>query len=102
MYQIACDLIGGINKYDFKSQSTPLLIGVERTNKSAVEAVVDWVQVTFHIAPISAVIEDVIGLPITLFKNEIVAFTFIIVVMNFQTLNCIIQVMMNQWAFTYS
>ncbi|WRM81921.1 hypothetical protein UM768_14275 [Staphylococcus aureus] len=66
------------------------------------EAVVDWVQVTFHITPISAVIEDVIGLPITLFKNEIVAFTFIIAVMNFQTLNCIIQVMMNQWAFTYS
>ena len=30
--------------------SLPLLIGVERTNKSAVEAVVDWVQVTFHIA----------------------------------------------------
>lgn len=86
-----------------KSQCTPLTNrGVERTNKSAVEAVVDWVQVTFHIAPISAVIEDVIGLPITLFKNEIVAFTFIIVVMNFQTLNCIIQVMMNQWAFTYS
>lgn len=53
-----------------KSQCTPLLIGVERTNKSAVEAVVDWVQVTFHIAPISAVIEDVIGLPITLFKTK--------------------------------
>ncbi|WRN09522.1 hypothetical protein UM646_02735 [Staphylococcus aureus] len=34
------------------------------------EAVVDWVQVTFHIAPISAVIEDVIGLPITLFKKR--------------------------------
>lgn len=86
-----------------KNQCTPLTNrGVERTNKSAVEAFVDWVQVTFHIAPISAVIEDVIGLPITLFKNEIVAFTFIIAVMNFQTLNCIIQVMMNQWAFTYS
>ncbi|HDI7579617.1 TPA: replication initiation factor domain-containing protein, partial [Staphylococcus aureus] len=54
-----------------KNQSTPLTNrGVERTNKSAVEAVVDWVQVTFHIAPISAVIEDVIGLPITLFKKR--------------------------------
>lgn len=71
MYQIACDLIGGINKYDFKNQCTPLTNrGVERTNKSAVEAVVDWVQVTFHITPISAVIEDVIGLPITLFKKR--------------------------------
>ncbi|HDC8047227.1 TPA: hypothetical protein O9L49_002728 [Staphylococcus aureus] len=87
-----------------KNQCTPLTNrGVERTNKSAVEAVVDWVQVTFHITPISAVIEDVIGLPITSsITAEIVAFTFIIVVMNFQTLNCIIQVMMNQWAFTYS
>lgn len=71
MYQIACDLIGGINKYDFKKPVYPPLLigGVERTNKSAVEAVVDWVQVTFHITPISAVIEDVIGLPITLFKK---------------------------------
>ncbi|HAY3487814.1 TPA: replication initiation factor domain-containing protein, partial [Staphylococcus aureus] len=54
-----------------KNQCTPLTNrGVERTNKSAVEAVVDWVQVTFHITPISAVIEDVIGLPITLFKKR--------------------------------
>ncbi|HFV7435791.1 TPA: replication initiation factor domain-containing protein [Staphylococcus aureus] len=54
-----------------KNQCTPLTNrGVERTNKSAVEAVVNWVQVTFHITPISAVIEDVIGLPITLFKKR--------------------------------
>lgn len=37
-----------------KNQCPPLTNrGVERTNKSAVEAVVDWVQVTFHIATIS-------------------------------------------------
>ena len=42
-------MIGGINKYDFKKPVSTNR-GVERTNKSAVEAVVDWVQVTFHIA----------------------------------------------------
>ncbi|MDI9231260.1 replication initiation factor domain-containing protein [Staphylococcus caprae] len=42
--------------------------GVERTNKNALDAVVDWVQVTFHTTSIFAVIEDIIGLPKGLFK----------------------------------
>lgn len=44
--------------------------GVASPNESSVEAVVDWVQVTFHVPPISAIIEQVIGLPIDLFKKR--------------------------------
>ncbi|MCO4461207.1 replication initiation factor domain-containing protein [Staphylococcus aureus] len=54
-----------------KNQSAPLSNrGVERTNKNPLEAVVDWVQVTFHSTSIFAVIEDVIGLPKDLFKKR--------------------------------
>ncbi|ORI02837.1 replication initiation factor [Mammaliicoccus sciuri] len=54
-----------------KNQSIPLTNrGVERTNENALEAVVDWVQVTFHSTSIFAVIEDIIGLPKELFKKR--------------------------------
>ncbi|MCU7557634.1 replication initiation factor domain-containing protein [Macrococcus capreoli] len=44
--------------------------GAERTNKSELSACVDWVQVTFHHPPISAIINEVLKLPITHFKDE--------------------------------
>ncbi|WP_239733423.1 replication initiation factor domain-containing protein [Mammaliicoccus sp. J-M41] len=52
-----------------KNDSTPLTNrGVASPIESAMEAVVDWVQVTFHIPSIWEVIEDIIGLPKELFK----------------------------------
>ncbi|EGQ4371325.1 TPA: replication initiation factor domain-containing protein, partial [Staphylococcus pseudintermedius] len=54
-----------------KNLSTPLTNrGVARPNESAVKAVVDWVQVTFHVGAISAIVSDVIGLPFDLFKHQ--------------------------------
>lgn len=54
-----------------KNLSTPLTNrGVARPNESAVKAVVDWVQVTFHVGTISAIVNDVIGLPFDLFKHQ--------------------------------
>ncbi|MDR5604282.1 replication initiation factor domain-containing protein, partial [Staphylococcus coagulans] len=54
-----------------KNQCTPLTNrGVERTNKSAVEAVVDWVQVTFQVPSIFTIMEDVLKLPRAVFKHR--------------------------------
>lgn len=54
-----------------KNLSTPLTNrGVARPNESAVKAVVDWVQVTFHVGAISAIVNDVIGLPFDFFKHQ--------------------------------
>ncbi|PTJ91006.1 replication initiation factor domain-containing protein [Staphylococcus simulans] len=44
--------------------------GVASPKESRFEAVVDWVQVTFHVPPVSVIIEDIIGLPMALFKKR--------------------------------
>ncbi|WBF54050.1 replication initiation factor domain-containing protein [Macrococcoides canis] len=55
-----------VNKHEPPTSNT----GAERTNKCELSACVDWVQVTFHHPPISAIINEVLKLPITHFKDE--------------------------------
>ncbi|HAR2858366.1 TPA: replication initiation factor domain-containing protein [Staphylococcus aureus] len=51
--------------------STPLTNrGVEKPNETGLEAVVDWVQATFHIPSIFAIMEDVLKLPRAVFKHS--------------------------------
>ncbi|HGJ0111007.1 TPA: replication initiation factor domain-containing protein, partial [Staphylococcus aureus] len=51
--------------------STPLTNrGVARAKKCGLEAVVDWVQVTFQLPSIFAIMEDVLKLPRAVFKHR--------------------------------
>lgn len=54
-----------------KSPDTPLTNrGVAKPRKSGMDAVVDWVQATFHIPSIFTIMEDVLKLPRAVFKHR--------------------------------